>query len=62
MFIIIKTACVTVFQWSSDIINVQGKRGVSVELDPDKDFRPILKRQSTIEHERGALEHVFLDD
>ena len=38
------------------------KPGDSVELDPDKDFRPILKRPSTIEHERGTLEHVFLDD
>lgn len=38
------------------------KPGDSVELDPDKDFRPILKRPSTIEHERGTLEQVFLDD
>ena len=38
------------------------KPGDSVELDPDKDFRPILKRPSTIEHERGTLERVSIDD
>ncbi|MCK5138236.1 MAG: hypothetical protein KAQ85_00200 [Thermodesulfovibrionia bacterium] len=38
------------------------KPGDSVELDPDKDFRPILKRPSTIEHERGTLEQVSIDD
>ena len=38
------------------------KPGDSVELDPDKDFRPILKRPSTIEHERGTLEQVSLED
>ena len=37
------------------------KPGGSVELDPDKDFRPILKRPSTIEHERGTLEQVSID-
>lgn len=38
------------------------KPGDSVELDPDKDFRPILSRPSTIEHERGTLEQVSIDD
>ena len=38
------------------------KPGGSVELDPDKDFRPILSRPSTIEHEHGTLEQVSIDD
>lgn len=38
------------------------KPGGSVELDPDKDFRPMLNRTSSIEHERGTLEQVSLDD
>lgn len=37
------------------------KSGDSVELDPDKDFRPILNRPPIIENERGILKHVFLD-
>lgn len=38
------------------------KPGDSVELDPDKDFRKILNRPSIIEHERGTLEQVSIDD
>ena len=38
------------------------KPGDSIELDPDKDFRPILKRPSIIEHERGTLERVSIDN
>lgn len=34
------------------------KAGDSVDLDPDKDFRPVLNRTSTIEYERGTLERV----
>ena len=34
------------------------KPGDSVDLDPDKDFRPVLNRPSTIEYERGTLERV----
>jgi len=35
------------------------KPGDSIDLDPDKDFRPILNRKSTIEHERGTLEELI---
>lgn len=38
------------------------KSGDSIDLDPDKDFRPILKRSSVIEHERGTLKQVSIED
>ena len=34
------------------------KPRASVELDPDKDFRPLLSRSSIHEYERGTLESV----
>lgn len=34
------------------------KKGDSVEIDPDKDFRPMLNRSSVVEGERGTLESV----
>lgn len=37
------------------------KKGDSVGLDPDRDFRPLLKQSSVIEGERGTLEAVCAD-
>ena len=37
------------------------KPGDSVEIDPDKEFRPLLNQSSMIEGERGTLEAVSVD-